>query len=197
MTTAMTRNVAQIDFELDMLRIKARAEAALDEIQYQDNPFIGATEQLAALEGERDHLARVEFARTLVAAFERRNELRATIDRIQTEREDCEIELNELERHPVIARFKNGPALANTLESRGNFEAYSRHLTSTRPRPLTDLEVPLRTWPAALRFDDADRAIIQRHAALVGTAGVLIAQQEHARSVLAELERNRPEVRYV
>lgn len=80
---ADVKTLAMIDYEIDAYHLRAKAEAALDAISHEPNPWVGAAMTLKSLEDNRSRLVLEEHGRRLVALLNERAELRQHIDALE------------------------------------------------------------------------------------------------------------------
>lgn len=166
MSTTTIRPLAVIDFEVDQVSPLAKAELALDAIGYTNNPFTGNVAKLQQLEAQREQAALREHGERLAAALEQRAALRAEIVRLEDDQKRWTEQLADLEREPVVIKWRNAQTIANARGFGAHFQQYAGWYVSDRSevsRASNYLYYPVDTWPEQCRFNnDSDRDVVRR-----------------------------------
>jgi hypothetical protein len=160
------KTLSMIDFEIEQLRPRARAEAAFAAVAgRKENPWRGSTDQLKALEAEREQLGLRARGKEIVRVLEEYARICAEVDRNAEDASRAKAEVDRLEQNETMVRWKRARAVAASHGHLSmNFEHYQRWLLSDRaPHARTIYEYPDINWPPEIRFDDeTDRAILHR-----------------------------------
>jgi hypothetical protein len=159
------KTLSMLDFEIEQLRPRARAEAAFAAVAgRKENPWRGSTDQLKALEVEREQLGLRARGKEIVRVLEEYARICAEVDRNAEDASRAKAEVDRLEQNETMVRWKRARAVAASHGHLStNFERYRQWLLSDRaPHARTIYEYPDINWPAGIRFDETDRAILHR-----------------------------------
>lgn len=187
MTTAIV-SAASLDFEIAQLQPRARAEAALDAVGHEPNPFRGSIARLDAVLDQREHVALLEQGQRLVEALAQRDRLLDERDRLVVEAQQLNVELRDIEQHPTIVRYREAPTVAIRFGVAHWFGDWKRWFESAHDRPLLMKQVAGEEWPAAILFDAADREVLHKWRSLEERLNLTSAGRAAAEEQLRALE---------
>lgn len=194
----MNNRIAELDFQIEQLRPRARAEAAIATVLgKRKNPWAGAADAVAALEHEREDLRLRIAGEDLAVTIGQYAALVDEITRAERQLADAR-ELaaeNAKEASGVLARYRRAPAIASKLEFGHAYQSYHDWVRSSRgPKMRIPYEYPQGKWPKEILFDDADRDVIRHTLEVQSQVTNAINVRQAVLHRQASLQREHPEL---
>jgi hypothetical protein len=189
-------NTQELDRAIEAQRQKAQAEKAYTATgRTDDNPWLGATEQLRQLEAERSTIEAAKYGETLMAAYKEVQSINSHLAKLAQTHTEAVQALKDAAFHPAVHRYRQAPQVAREYGVGHMWDVVKDFIASDKPwskAPIQASALKAPELPDGLKFSEQDRAAILAFREAQTTVGRLEQEVQSAESRRNAILQNHP-----